>query len=67
MRTCVFTGWGRHLTTFHGEASPLSLTPYPFIHIFFYRKVIPFVILPLKMVPFSHAFIRTLCPFSILL
>ena len=33
MRTCVFTGGGRHLTTFYGEASPLSLTPYPLIDI----------------------------------
>ena len=41
MRTCVFTGGGRHLTTFYGEASPLSLTPYPLIHIFS-QKSYPF-------------------------
>ena len=39
MRTCVFTGGGRHLTTFYGEASPLSLTPYPLIHILFTEKL----------------------------
>ena len=38
MRTCIFKGGGRHLTTFYGEASPLSLTPYPLIHIFLQKS-----------------------------
>ena len=66
MGTCVFTGGGEEGTQqgcvrgcFAPQFNPLSFNTH------FYRKVMPFVILTLKMVLFSRALIRTFHPFSI--